>query len=380
MDGETPSYQMTALAISSHSRMHTSSCNVEVAGQSFDTFIKHHAAGSSVGDVTGSQALLQDFTTPQELESLHALANEQVAIARRFNTKFSNTAFTLLKKVHKAFITTGGIMQNFVDDMATASLNFIRDTTAYKEELSSSDSVVFAAGLTRIQNQIAQLIREASELQVVYEESQKKFTRVMKQVEEEVGKYLETQSMADSTVFMDESFDSLRQYSNSFNISPFIPVMVGTVVRHHALLTSLQVNVSHFPLKIFLLPLESDATVVSEQMALLQYMTQQSITIQEGQAKIVPALKADTRDMNPTIESDHSYMASWSRRPKLEQWEITPCIQDKKEAHLSKDLGPPPPPLPPAEEPHIPKGRDAHMSGSMAALMAQFQQRHDNRS
>ena len=84
--------------------------------------------------------------------------------------------------------------------------------------------------------------------------------------------------------------------------------------------------------------------------------------------------------MNPTIESDHSYTVSRSRRPKLEQWEIMPCVQDKKEAHLSKDLGPPPLPLPLAEEPHIPKGRDTRMSGSMVALMVQFQQRHDNRS
>ena len=264
--------------------------------------------------------------------------------------------------------------------MATASLNFIHDATAYEEELSSSDSVVFAACLTRIRNRIAELIREASELEVVYEESQKKFTRVLKQVEEEVGKYLETQATADSTVFMDESFNNLRRYSNSFNILPFVPVVVGTAVMHHALLTSLRVNVSHFLLKLFLLPLESDATAALGQMALLQYMTQQSITVQEGQAKIVPALRADTGDTNLTIKSDHSYTASRSRRPKLEQWEIMPCVLDKKEAHLSKDLGPPPPPLPLAEEPHIPKGRDARMSSSMAALMAQFQQHHDSLS
>ena len=79
--GETPSYQMMAPAISSRRGMHASSCNVEAAGQSFDTFIKHHAAGSGIGDVMGGQALLRDFTTPQELESLRALANEQVAIA-----------------------------------------------------------------------------------------------------------------------------------------------------------------------------------------------------------------------------------------------------------------------------------------------------------
>ena len=378
--GETPSYQMTAPAISSRSGMHTSSCNVEAAGQSFNTFIKHHAAGSGVGDVTGGQALLWDFTTPQELESLCALANEQVAIARHFNTKFSNTAFTLLKKVHEAFITTSRIMQKFVDDMATASLNFIHDATAYEEEKSSSDGVVFVAGLAHIQNRITELIREVSELEVVYEESQKKFTRVLKQVEEEVRKYLETQSTVDSTVFMDESFDNLRRYSNSFNILPFIPVVVGTAVTHHALLTSLWVNMSHFPLKIFLSPLESDATVVSEQMALLQYMTQQSITIREGQAKMVPALRASTGDMDPTIELDHSYMAPWSRRPKLEQSAIALSVQDKKKAHSSQHSGPPPPPLPPAKEPHTPKGRDAHMSGLMAALMAQFQQCHDSRS
>ena len=244
---ETPSYQVTAPAISSCSVMHTASRNVEATGQSFDTFIKDHATGSSVGDVMGGQALLWDFTTPQELESLRALANEQVAIARRFDTKFSNTVFTL-KKVHEAFITTGGIVQKVVDHMATASLNFICDATAYEQELSSSDSLVFMAGLTRIGNRIAELIREASELEVVYEEPQKKFARVLKQVEEEVRKYLETQSIANSTIFMDESFNNLQWYSNSFNILPFIPVVVGTVVTHHTLLTSLRVNVSHFPL------------------------------------------------------------------------------------------------------------------------------------
>ena len=141
---------MTAPAISSRSRIHTASCNVEATRQSFDTFIKHRAAGSGVGDVMGGQALLWDFTTPQELESFRDLANEQVAIACCFDTKFSNTAFTLLKKVHEAFITTGRIAQKFVEDMATAGLNFIRDATAYEEELSSSDGVVFVAGLTRI--------------------------------------------------------------------------------------------------------------------------------------------------------------------------------------------------------------------------------------
>ena len=96
--------------------------------------------------------------------------------------------------------------------------------------------------------------------------------------------------------------------------------------------------------------------------------------------KIVPALRASTGDTNPTIESDHSYTASRLRRLKLEQWEIMLCIQDKEEVHLSKDLGPPPPPLPLAEELDIPKGGGTHMSSLMAALMVQFQQCHNSQS
>ena len=46
---------------------------------------------------------------------------------------------------------TGGMTKKFVDDMATAGLNFIRNATAYKAELSSSDSIAFAEGLMNIQ-------------------------------------------------------------------------------------------------------------------------------------------------------------------------------------------------------------------------------------
>ena len=104
------------------------------------------------------------------------------------------------------------------------------------------------------------------------EGAQKKFAGILKWVEKGVKEYLDTQSMVDCTTFMDESFDSLHKFSDAFNVSPFIPVVVGMVITHHSLLTSLQVNVSHFPLKIFLSLLTSDATVVSGQMALLSYV------------------------------------------------------------------------------------------------------------
>ena len=97
-----------------------------------------------------------------ELKQLRKLANEQVLITRRFDTKFSDTAFALLQKIHEAFIGTSGIAQKFIDDMATIALNFIRDATTYETELLASDGMAFAAGLGRIQGRIADLIKEAS--------------------------------------------------------------------------------------------------------------------------------------------------------------------------------------------------------------------------
>ena len=113
--------------------------------------------------------------------------------------------------------------------------------------------------------------------------------------------YLDTQSMVDCTTFMDESFDSLHKFSDAFNVSPFIPVVVGTAITHHSLLTSLQVNVLHFPLKIFLSPLTSDATVALGQMALLSYVARQSVAIWEGQAQLKPIPRTGTGEMDPTL-------------------------------------------------------------------------------
>ena len=144
--------------------------------------------------------------------------------------KFSDTVFTLLQKTHEAFIGTGGIAQKFVDDMATAALNFIQDTTTYEAELSASDGMAFAAGLAHIPEQIADLIKEASTLELTYEGAQKKFAGILERVGKEVKEYLDTQSIADCTTFMDESFDSLCKFSDAFNVSPFIPVIVGMAI------------------------------------------------------------------------------------------------------------------------------------------------------
>ena len=258
-----PSYPLKALTVGSQSGMHMASHSKGATESSFDTFLRECAKGSGIGELMGGQALLWDYTIAVELKQLCTLANEQVSIAHCFDTKFSNTAFALLRKIHEAFLGTSGIAQKLVDDMAMIALNFIRDTTAYESELSASDGVAFTVGLACIQGRIADLIKEASALKLMYEEAQKKFAGILEWVEKEVKEYLDTQSTADCMTFMDESFDSLRKFSDTFNVSPFVPVIVGMVITHHSLLTSLWVNVSHFPLKIFLLPLTSDATVAS---------------------------------------------------------------------------------------------------------------------
>ena len=99
--GKVPLYSFRAPAVScsTQSGMHTASHSGEVSGASFDAFLNAHADGSGVGELMGGQALLWDYTTVAELKQLRELANEQVKIARHFDAKFSDMAFTLLQKM-----------------------------------------------------------------------------------------------------------------------------------------------------------------------------------------------------------------------------------------------------------------------------------------
>ena len=340
--GKVPLYSLKVPAVGSQSSMHMASHSKEVTGSSFDAFLKECANGSGMGELMGGQALLQDYTTVAELKQLCELAIKQVKIAHHFDAKFSDTVFTLLQKTHEAFIGTGGIAQKFVDDMATVALNFIWDVTTYVAELLALDSMVFTAGLACILERIADLIKEALTLELMYEGAQKKFAGILKQVGKEVEEYLDTQSTVDCTTFMDESFNSLHKFSDAFSVLPFIPFVVGMVITHHLLLTSLQVNVSHFPLKIFLLPPTSDAMEVSGQMALLSYVAQQSIAVQEGQAQLKPIPRTGTGEMDPTLESNHGSNAGLIlQKLKLDKVGLTPPKKDQLEAQSSKTPTPP---------------------------------------
>ena len=194
----------------------------------------------------------------------------------------------------------------------------------------------------------------------MYKGAQKKFAGILEWVSKEVKEYLDTQSMVDCMTFMDESFESLRKYSDAFNILPFILVVVGRAITHHSLVTSLWANVTHIPLKIFLSPLTSNATAALGQMALLSYVAVQSVTVREKKAQSKPIPKTGTGEMGPTLESDHGSNAGLVLlKPRPDKMGLMPSKKDLMEAQSSKTLSlpahppdsphkdTPPPPLPP---------------------------------
>ena len=143
--------------------------------------------------------------------------------------------------------------------------------------------------------------------------------------------------MVDYTAFLDESFDSLRKFSDAFNVSSFVPVVVGMAITHHLLLNSLWVNVSQFPLKIFLLLLMSDATAAFGQMVFLSYVAQQGVTIWDRQAQLRPIPRTGTREMDPTLESDHGSNAGLNpQKLRQDQAGLKPLKKDRLEAMSSK--------------------------------------------
>ena len=108
-----------------------------------------------------------------------------------------------------------------------------------------------------------------------------------------------------------------------------------------------------------------------------------------------PTPRTGTGEMDPTLESDHGSNAGLNlQKLKLDQVGLMPSKKDPLEAQLSKtptlpvlpqdplqgDTLPPTPPPSLAKKHNTPKGQNAHPSGSVASLLAQFQQSQHSRS
>ena len=154
---------------------------------------------------------------------------------------------------------------------------------------------------------------------------------------------------------MHKSFWSLHGFSDTFNVSPFIPVIVGMAITHHLLLTSLRVNVSYIPMQIYLSPLMSDATAALGQMVLLRYVAQQSVAIQEKQSQSKPVPGVNRGKPDSTLESEDELMIPDKARHDIlhEKPDLTPSKKDWQEAKSSLSsltpvvaMGPPDSPKP----------------------------------
>ena len=155
----------------------------------------------------------------------------------------------------------------------------------------------------------------------------------------EVKEYLDKQATLECMTFMDESFANLRNFSDTFNISTFILVIVGTAITHHSLLMSLRVNVSLTPMQIYLMPLTSDATAASGQMVLLHYVAQQSVAVQEKQSQLKPMPGPGHGKVVPTLESDQgSTLSKVLYHIPEGKMGLTPSKKDQLEAEPSHSM------------------------------------------
>ena len=72
-------------------------------------------------------------------------------------------------------------------------------------------------------------------------------------------------------------------------------------------------------------------------MALLSYVTQQSVAIREGQVQLKPIPRTGTGEMDPTLESNHrSNVGLNLQKLKQDQVGLTPWKKDQLEATSSK--------------------------------------------
>ena len=142
------------------------------------------------------------FTLDAYADRLEMVAQEQLDHASCLDKKFYETGITFLQKMHQAVQDTGGVTNQFVEDLADLATEFLKEVKCFKSGLLSRDRKAIETQLTNAQEHIASLVKSAEELWDRYEEDSEQFPVVMEKIMDEVANYLEGAVRQDCAAFL----------------------------------------------------------------------------------------------------------------------------------------------------------------------------------
>ena len=188
----------------------------------------------------------------------------------------------LFDKVKAGFSCTGGVAWQFVGNMSKLATDFFMDARVYEAQLDSADSEVFHSVVLGLQEKVDALLRQAAALKETYKHSKASFDNILATMHQEIHDFANQTSRCLSNEYKCCSFNRIAQDHQFMDVTPFVSNVIQNMCTFDTLLTSHQLGWSVVPLQILMAPILMEATATPCHLEFVQYLTEQSLHVQQS--------------------------------------------------------------------------------------------------
>ena len=160
-------------------------------------------------------------------------------------------------------------------------VTFFTQAEEMEKGLAKCDAIAFREVMSASKGHVCGLIEQVAEAEGIFDAGEANFDSVLASVTKEVKAYVQLRGDEQRKEYKKECLDQIRWDHGRLDGMCFIPMIVGNLTAHQALVMSQWVAHSHVPLKIMTAPLCTQVGAVKVYMKFMEFLARQVIALQE---------------------------------------------------------------------------------------------------
>ena len=220
-------------------------------------------------------------TTLPSMATLEALTGDLEKLGGKLFRGLEETNLAVYDKVLQGFKDTSGKCKNFIHEMGSLVVTFFTQAEEMEKGLAKCDAMTFCEVMRASKGHVCGLIEQVAKVEGIFDAGEANFDSVLASVAKEVKAYVQLRGDEQRKEYKKECLDWIRWDHGRQDGMCFIPMIVGNLTAHQALVMSQWVAYSHVPLKIMTAPLRTQAGTVKVYMKFVEFLARRVIALQE---------------------------------------------------------------------------------------------------
>ena len=220
-------------------------------------------------------------TTLPSMATLEALTGDLEKLGGKLFRGLEETNLAVYDKVLQGFKDTSGKCKNFIHEMGSLVVTFFTQAEEMEKGLAKCDTMAFCEAMSASKGHVCGLIEQVAKAEGIFHAGEANFDSVLALVAKEVKAYVQLRGDEQREEYKKECLDWIRWDHGRLDGTCFIPMIVGNLTAHQALVMSQRVAHSHVPLKIMTAPLRTQAGAIKVYMKFVEFLARRVIALQE---------------------------------------------------------------------------------------------------